>query len=444
MIEITVGSPEAEAIRSNLLVDDVERCAIGYASQTRRGDGRIRLLVRDYELPHTNDYAMQTREAVELRPDFVARVTKRARRAGDSLVFFHSHPGTAAPRFSRVDDRGESHLGRFLSQRIPDRRHVSIVVSRGGARGRELGTTNEVTIVELGANRTVLFDADSSGVDPAELFDRQVRAFGIDGQRALSRLRVGIVGLGGTGSIVGQQIAHLGVREFVLIDPDIVEATNLNRIVGARVSDVGRTKVAVAQRTILDVIDGGTVDAIQGNVVHSRVARALLSCDLIFGCTDSHGSRAVLQQVAYQYLVPCIDVGSIITTRDGALSGIVGRIQTLAPGYGCFACSELLNSEEVRRDMMNEFERRLDPYIAGAREPAPSVISLNGTVVSLAVTMFLSYVTGIPSAARHLIYDGLKSTLRSVRVAPKQGCYICSRSGTFARGDSLPLYARLD
>src|SRR5206468_1741580 len=77
-------------------------------------------------------------------------------------------------------------------------------------------------------------------------FDRQVRAFGAAGQDRLREMRVGIVGLGGTGSIVLEQLAHLGVRRFLLMDPDFVERTNLNRLVGSTESDVGKSKVEVA------------------------------------------------------------------------------------------------------------------------------------------------------------------------------------------------------
>jgi hypothetical protein len=98
----------------------------------------------------------------------------------------------------------------------------------------------------------------------------------------------------------------------------------------------------------------------------------------------------------------------------------------------------------VRRDMMNDFERQADPYIQGANEPAPSVVSLNGTVVSLAVTMLLGFATSVPAEARHLIYNARTSTLRAVRAVQKDGCFICSRNGVYARGDAQPLFARND
>ena len=79
------------------------------------------------------------------------------------------------------------------------------------------------------------------------MFDRQVRAFGADGQLKLQRLRVAIVGLGGTGSLIAQQLVHLGVRDFILVDPDVIESTNLNRVANAFQDDIGQPKVKIAE-----------------------------------------------------------------------------------------------------------------------------------------------------------------------------------------------------
>ena len=174
------------------------------------------------------------------------------------------------------------------------------------------------------------------------------------------------------------------------------------------------------------------------------VARRLIDADVIMCCTDSHGSRSVIQQVSYQHLIPCIDVGSTIIQEKGEVTGIFGRVQLLAPGLPCLWCSGLLDAAEIRRDMMNEAERRLDPYIVGSREPAPSVISLNGTVVSLAVTMLLGIAVGAPIDATRLMYNARSPALRAVQGASKADCFICSRKGALAWGDQRRLFTRLD
>lgn len=444
MSDLCFVDQDLKDLRERLLPSDQERCAVLYAAESKLDDGQFRLLVREIEYPTEEDYTVQSIDRAELSPHFVARVSKRARTRNLSLIFTHTHPGTDPPKFSPIDNGGERVLADFLVSRGQHRNHAALVLSDGGMRARRLGTLEELRVVALGAKRKVEFEPNMESAEYSQVFDRQVRAFGAAGQRRLGKLCVGIIGLGGTGSIVAQQIAHLGIRRFLLIDPDILEVTNLNRVVGATPADVGSTKVAAAARYIKNFNSEATVETVVGDVVHDVVAQKLAQVDLILCCTDSHGSRAVVQQVAYQHLIPCIDVGSTIIQRDGEVAGIYGRVQLLSPTLPCLWCSELLDAAEVRRDMMNESERRLDPYIVGSREPAPSVISLNGTVVSLAVSMILGIIAEAPLDATHLIYSGIAPSLRSVSGTAKPDCFICSKNGALAWGHDRPLFTRRD
>ncbi|WP_198032712.1 ThiF family adenylyltransferase [Mesorhizobium sp. WSM2561] len=435
---------DLKELRERLLPSDQEHCAVLYAAECKLNDGQFRLLVREIEYPTVEDYTVQSIDRAELSPHFVARVSKRARTQNLSLVFTHTHPGVEPPVFSLIDNGGERLLADFLVSRGQHRNHAALVLSEGGLRARRLGAQEELRVIALGAKRKVEFEPLVGASDYSRVFDRQVRAFGAAGQRRLGALRVGIVGLGGTGSVASQQLVHLGIRHFLLIDPDTIEETNLNRVVGATPSDIGAGKVAVASRYIKEFNAAVGVEAITGDVVYDAVAQKLAQVDLILCCTDSHGSRSVVQQVAYQHLIPCIDVGSTIIQRKGEVTGIYGRVQLLAPTLPCLWCSELLDASEVRRDMMNESERRLDPYIVGSREPAPSVISLNGTVVSLAVTMMLGIIAEAPVNATHLIYSGMAPSVRSVRGTRKPDCFICSKNGALAWGHDRPLFTRRD
>jgi molybdopterin/thiamine biosynthesis adenylyltransferase/proteasome lid subunit RPN8/RPN11 len=444
MIELVLAADDATALRAGLTGGETEACAILYTGQTTRTDGTVRLLVREIEFASPDDYTRQGPLEAELRPDTVARVTNRARREQLGLVFVHSHPGNEAPQFSSVDDEGEVRIAAFLAHRHPGRIHTALVVSLGGMRARQMGTSEDIRITAIGASRDVLFEPSSQTPSSSQVFDRQVRAFGTSGQAAIQNLRIAIVGLGGTGSLISQQLAHLGVHDFILVDADVLEETNLNRVVNATATDIGKPKVEIAARYVRSVVTDAKITQIQGDIIRARIARALFDADFIFGCTDSHGSRAVMQQVAYQYLIPCIDMGTTIAAANEKVTHIYGRVQLLAPGHACFTCDGLLNGNEVRRDMMTAFERQADPYLRGAREPAPAVISINGTVASLAITMLLSMVAGVPISARHVLYNAMASTLRSVRAKPVSNCIVCSRKGAFARGDAWPLQARLD
>jgi len=93
---------------------------------------------------------------------------------------------------------------------------------------------------------------------------------------------------------------------------------------------------------------------------------------------------------------------------------------------------------------MTEEERKRDPYVVGIAIPQPAVISLNGTVASLGVTMMLAAVTGFPSAARYQVFQGERGVVRAVVATPVAGCVTCSYRGALARGDLWSMPWRLD
>jgi molybdopterin/thiamine biosynthesis adenylyltransferase len=280
--------------------------------------------------------------------------------------------------------------------------------------------------------------------DSLSAYDRQVQVFGIQVQKRLSSLRIGIVGLGGTGSMVAEQLAHLGIQRFVLVDPDVIELSNLNRVVGASGGDIARPKVDVAAELIRRVQPSASAEKIIDSVNKNSVLMRLRELDAIFCCTDSHGSRHLLNELAYRFLVPCFDCGVVIAASDGQVTHVSGRAQMLAPGLACLTCSQLLDPEQVRRDLMADYERALDPYILGNSVPQPAVISLNGSIVSLAVTMFLGAFGGLPIAARHQRLNAIQGTVRVIDSTPIEGCISCSAAGGLAVGSSWPLPGRPD
>jgi hypothetical protein len=276
-----------------------------------------------------------------------------------------------------------------------------------------------------------------------QTFDRQIRAFGESGQKTLAAIKIGIVGLGGTGSVVAQQLTYLGVKRFLLIDFDRADQSNFNRLVGATFQQVSAQKVQIAAEYITQIRNSSEVDAVVGSVLDEATAKRLLECDFVFCCTDNHGSRAVVQQMVYQYYLPCIDMGVVITSQDGAVTHIGARVQMMAPGLPCLTCGNLLDADLVRYDLMNPDQRAVDPYFSGhLAPPQPAVISLNSTAASLAVTMFLGAVTDIPAHARFQTYNAITGKVRAVEFTPDPMCVVSSPNGALGKGDEWPLPVR--
>lgn len=421
---------------------EVETCAAGLVFPAGTHNGKPVFTVRGLHEVPADAYAQErTSYSASLKPAFNTGLANSAKQAGAGVLLAHTHVGEhPLEAFSNVDDKGEVPLAEYFGRRLPGAPCFSALFTEQAVRARRLAG-EEIELMVVGRElRRPMGDLAVKG----DRHHRQVLAFGERGQAAVSNVRVAIVGLGGTGSVVASQLAHLGVSSMLMIDPDVVEGTNLNRLVGATPSDVGRPKVDVAANHVRSINPEIQVRTLAGDVADDSVARALLEVDFIFCCTDSMASRAVLNQLAYQYFIPCIDMGVGIHVSKGDVQFIAGRVQMLSPGLPCLVCTEKLDFEQVRREMLTQAQREADPYIQGEVVPQPAVISLNSAVSSAAVTMFLAAVAGVPSTARMLSYDGKLGTMRAVGREPRTGCIACSEEGGLGRGASWPLPTRRD
>lgn len=441
MSRLILPSDLLENLRKSLFKDEFESCAILFGRAIVNNGKLTRIIVQKLIEPDPNSYDLRTPERVQLKPEFIADIVQRAKRSGESIVFVHNHP-FPLNKFSKIDDEGEARIAGFLKQRTPNTIHASLLVTPEKCLARILGENKYLKVI--GAGSELYYDTENSQIKSDLRYDRQVRAFGKEGQQILQSLKIGIVGLGGTGSIIAQQLAHLGVKEFLLIDPDILEESNLNRVVGTTRDDLKKYKVDIASESIQRINPEAEVELIRGSVLRNSIAELLLDTDFAFSCTDSHGSRAILNQLAYQYLLPIIDMGVVIAVQNERIENISARTQLLAPGLACMVCGNLLDYEEVRRDLLTDFERKNDPYILNTETPAPAVISLNGTVASMAITMFLSSVVGIPGTARLINYNAINGVARAAFCTRHTTCVVCSESGSFAKGDEWQLPGRLD
>lgn len=247
---------------------------------------------------------------------------------------------------------------------------------------------------------------------------------GPDSDSVLASCRVGLVGLGGGGSHIAQQLAHVGVGDFVVIDPEAVEDTNLNRLVGATAADVvrGTAKVDIAARVILGVNPKARVCRVRDRWQNS--ADLLRDCVAVFGCVDSFAERAQLEIAARRYLIPYVDIGMDVH-QVGDDYCIAGQVILSSPGELCLRCMGFITDEVLKR----EAERY------GAAGGKPQVVWPNGVLASVAMGLFMQLVTpwnNNPVTTAYLEYDGDHHTLQE-----------CPRL-TFVRGRICPHFTALD
>lgn len=412
---------------------------IGAAVYLRYDEPSERYLVTHIEIAEGNDRLSATETEFTFAPQFLTRTTRIARISGLAYGLLHSHP-SGCSNFSTIDDQTEQLLGTFVAERLNGHRAFSLLVCDERVRARELAGSALLPVRSVGARvRRYNTDLHASVDGFDDRFDRQIRAFGADGQAALSALRVAVVGLGGTGSVLAQQLAHLGVGAFELMDPDTVERSNLNRVVGATLADIGRNKVDVACELIRSIHPNAEVTPIPEHAVSFGCAQRLRVVDCIFMCTDSHVSRAFLSEFAHQFVIPAFDVGVSINANAGRVEAISGRTQMIAPGLACLLCANALDARVIREELMTTEQRKADPYFNSGGVHQPAVISINSTMVSLTVSMFLSAFLDLPGNARWQFYDGIAGVVRAVASRSDAECSVCGHSGVTALGASRPL-----
>ncbi|MFC3861182.1 HesA/MoeB/ThiF family protein [Deinococcus antarcticus] len=413
----------------------VETAAFLIAYAVPTPGGAYRLITKDIVVPPQDAYEQRTANRLTLSAAYMAQIYQQTRQFRCSVIQAHSHPdGSLEP--STIDLMNEAQTLPRLRYHAPGQPHGRIIITPNALHARlflQDGQDKDLHVQSVGRSLHQL-----SFLTPLqdEIYDRQIRAFGSSGQVQLQNLRVAVVGSGGTGSLAAQQLAHLGIRHLRFYDDDLLEDTNLNRVVGATPDDVGRPKVDISAELMQRIQPGIAAEPRQADVTIQHVARSLLDVDIVLACTDSQGSRAVLNQLAYQYLLPVIDVGINIHVLPSKAVHISGRIQMLSPSLPCLLCTDSLDLTRVRTDLMTAETRQADPYVRGEDVKEPAVISLNSTAVGVAISMFLSAVTGFPIPSRYTLLNLHQSQMRTPEMLAKPGCPHCSAQGAYGLADT--------
>lgn len=377
---------------------------------------------------------------------------KKAARQRQCFVFVHSHP-SGSSYHSLKDDETELPLFRTAYVRIhrDDAVHASIVIADANTPvGRvwlRNGNTAAIDRIRVIGRRFRFYDATNKVAADLSMFSRQIAAFGETFQEFLRALHVGIVGLGGTGSAVCEQLIRLGVGKLIVCDPQVFEATNINRVYGSRMPDNGIPKATIAERQAEDIDLNTNLRPLVGAITELAIARELKNCEIIFGCTDDEWGRSVLTKIATYYLIPVFDMGVKIDSEDGRIKSVRGRVTTLIPGSPCLSCRGTITADGIQAEVLSktnpsEYEkRRKEGYIPELPGNAPAVIMFTSTVAASAICEMLHRFTGYMGPERHSTevlhrFDESKISTNSKKADP--ACWCCDPS-SWGTGDVKPL-----
>jgi molybdopterin/thiamine biosynthesis adenylyltransferase/proteasome lid subunit RPN8/RPN11 len=411
------------------------------------------ILVREVIPVPNSAFIAKSSAFLSIKPEFMMPIIKNARVSNLSIVSVHSHPfSQGSTSFSSIDDDGDDVLMPRICGRIPREPHGHIVLGRNSLDARlwkkDRYSAVPVDVVKVvGRKLQKIYPTSAPGPPASAISDthqRQVLAIGKEAQAFIQQLIVAVVGLGGIGSQVFQQLVHLGVKRFILVDPDVVEESNSSRLVGSTTSDVesGSPKTEVMQRLAKSFDPDISTETVRDSVYTVSVARKLIEADIIFCCTDTIHSRMVVNRVAYQYLIPLVDVGLDIRASSDRITSAGGRVMVVLPDGPCLDCMGILDPQVISDEISALTGGSLPTghYVSGQAIENPAVISLNGVVASLAATELLNLVSDLESrrvAGSYKVYRVLEGDVRLVEMKPDKHCGVCTE--VLAKGDAEKL-----
>jgi len=262
-------------------------------------------------------------------------------------------------------------------------------------------------------------------------FDRNERFFGAEGQKKLNNSKVVLVGCGGNGTHVAQQLAHLGIAELYAVDKELLDETNLNRYIGSRHNDPADfpIKTKIIERTVNAIDSNIIIHPIQNTFLSYEAFDAIKKSDYVFGCLDDDTARFILNELCLAYKKPYIDIATDIFPGKPTLYG--GRVFINWNGNGCLHCMRLLDIDEIQSVLSGPEGKAQRDAIYGVDKvdldvKGPSVVSINGIVASYAVTEYFLAVTGIRGPIRHTEYRGSEGKIVVNTDTPNENCYYCN------------------
>jgi molybdopterin/thiamine biosynthesis adenylyltransferase len=392
---------------ADVTVHPLETAGVLLATVVIVNSDHIRLLAREYHPVADTSYARRKVDGLTIESAGYVPALARAEELGAMAIWVHTHPGIgSSPQPSQNDDVVDSLLAETFRLRTGSAYYGALILSPTesgfcftghlGCEGQ--GALRIDRIWMVGDRFNLILNVAEQGGESLDMYDRNIRAFGPSAQNTLSNLVVGIVGCGGTGSAVTEQLVRLGVREFVFIDPDTLSQSNLTRVIGSVVTDVGRRKVDVLADHVKAVAPDSQCERVASMLTVDHAARRLLGCDVVFGCSDDNAGRLILSRLPTYLLTPVIDCGVILSSDgEGHLTGIHGRVTTVAPGQACLLCRDRINLARAAAELMTPEERcRLENegYAPALGRIEPAVVTFTSLVGATAVSELLERLIG--------------------------------------------------
>ena len=209
-------------------------------------------------------------------------------------------------------------------------------------------------------------------------------------QENIRKKKVLIIGVGGIGSVILLHLLALGIKNYILVDYDIVQPSNLNRQFLFDLKDAGQSKVHVAKKKLLEKNPSAQITVYEMQIAtHDQLLSKTQDqgIDFIFCCADTppHKIRLEILTLAIKLNVPCTFGG--VNFMDGT--------------YG-----PLLADNDSKIQYYKRIEKALEHCLKDTMKPLNLSIGFTNTLISTLMVMDVSlYLLGQkPKSLNSLIH----------------------------------------
>lgn len=383
-----------------------ERVGFVFAKLSRCGNNERLILVTAYEPVLDENYIDDPNVGARINSTAIRRVMQHVLNTGEGAFHVHIHDHDGDPRPSYTDQQELRPLMRSIRNASPESVHGLVILSRNAAWAEVLlpGDSHfqPVKKISVVGFPTEFLNGNERQLEKSERFARQ--SF-LGAEEKIIACRVGIIGLGGGGSHIAQQLAHVGFSAFSLFDNDAIERSNLNRLVGGTDIDVKKraSKVDIAARLIEGINPRAKISKVKSR--WQERPEELRACDIVFGCVDSYAERRDIEITTRRYLIPYLDIGLDVHQCGDEPPHMAGQVILSMPGELCMSCLGFLTDSKLAR----EAERY------GAAGPRPQVVWANGILASSAVGIAIDLITNWTKALHGPIYLSYDSNVGTIQ-----------------------------
>lgn len=452
-VRLRFGRPLFEKLLEHLAADRTnEQLAFALFSQSKTSDGTL-LIVRDLFLPDRDDLAEQGPGCVAPTKPFQDTVYLIAHQRGLGILDIHTHPHQEVPRFSGIDQRESARNGRSVAKSLAPPATHAMVVFGGSLNGHDAvifdrvleqyRTINEIEVLGRGFEHRQTGKAEQvRELDPR--YHRQTLIPGWN-QQAMAQQRIVIVGAGGNGARLFETLVSIGAGSegwIAIVDPDVIEPSNLPRIPYAFPEHAGIPKVTVAAQHAGRKCPTTPCYPFPCGVTEPCVMDRLRTATVIFGAADNDGVRKFCNEVAVRHMTPYIDLGCDIQREDGRVEA-GGQVRVVLPGVNaCLVCCGGYDPAEAAIDLLDD--QRVAVRAARGYAPGgtgtPSIATLNSMTAQFAIHGLLGLLeSNLFGKADYFWFDLLSGETTTARSNRREDCPLCGGEGVLGMGEELPI-----